>query len=418
MITIQEGVNLHLIPSKTFKTLSIQLMFKTTLKKEKITERALLSYLLETNSLNYPTQTDFRKRLSELYGAEYYTDVSRIGNALVLSINMDIVNDRYLDKTGLFEEVNEFLYQTVYYPHVFNHAFHGPTFDREVINLKDEYDSRIEDKEDYATMKLLELAFDSDKHSMPILGVEEELNKLTPESLYRSYEDMLLHDEIDIVILGDIDAARVKAAFKDWSFNPRHSSHASLFEKIEPSSTIKRAEERQDIHQAKVVFGFYLPTFYKEVNYPAGLIFDGLFGGYTHSKLFTRIREKEGLAYAISSELDSFRGLMLVSAGIDEKKAEEVEGMILEELSDLQEGHFSDQAILLTKAMIKNELLQTLDHPDSIIANLYSNTLTEGEPWDIEDWIEAIDSVTKEQIQEVAKGCTQEAVFLLRGEKD
>lgn len=113
MINIQEGVKLHVIPTKTFKTLSIQLMFKTTLKKETITERALLSYLLETNSLNYPTQTDFRKRLSELYGAEYYTDVSRIGNAHILSINMDIVNDRYLDQTELFEDVIDFLYQTL-----------------------------------------------------------------------------------------------------------------------------------------------------------------------------------------------------------------------------------------------------------------------------------------------------------------
>ncbi|WP_161879455.1 EF-P 5-aminopentanol modification-associated protein YfmF [Alkalibacterium sp. MB6] len=417
MINIQEGVKLHVIPTKTFKTLSIQLMFKTTLKKETITERALLSYLLETNSLNYPTQTDFRKRLSELYGAEYYTDVSRIGNAHILSINMDIVNDSYLDQTGLFEDVIDFLYQTLYHPHVFDHAFHGPTFDREVTNLKDEYASRIDDKEDYAAMKLMDLFFESGKHSMPILGVEEELQKLNPKRLYDSYKDMLLHDELDIIILGDIETDRVKTAFEPWTFGPRSKSNASIFQKIKRSKVMKRFEESQDIHQTKLAIGFRLPVYFKEEDFAAGLIFDGLIGGYTHSKLFTRVREKEGLAYAISSDLDSFRGLMLVTAGIDDDKSQKVEDMIVEELKTLQEGHFSESDLQLTKALIKNEFMQTLDHPDSIIASLYSDILINGPVWSIDDWVETIDAVTKQDVQRLAKTCTQEAVFLLRGEK-
>ncbi len=49
-------------------------------------------------------------------------------------------------------------------------------------------------------------------------------------------------------------------------------------------------------------------------------VFNGIFGGFPHSKLFMNVREKEHLAYYASSSIDTFRGFMTVQTGIDGKK--------------------------------------------------------------------------------------------------
>lgn len=51
---LAEGVNLHVLPTKQYKTIRIFIRFTARLQQEVITKRSLLSSMLETNSLNYP----------------------------------------------------------------------------------------------------------------------------------------------------------------------------------------------------------------------------------------------------------------------------------------------------------------------------------------------------------------------------
>ena len=77
---LAEGVNLHVLQTKQYKTVRIFVRFTTRLKKEVITKRSLLSSLLETNSLNYPDQTQLSAKLADLYGASFGTSVRKKGN--------------------------------------------------------------------------------------------------------------------------------------------------------------------------------------------------------------------------------------------------------------------------------------------------------------------------------------------------
>lgn len=65
---LAEGVNLHVLPTKQYKTIRIFIRFTARLQQEVITKRSLLSSMLETNSLNYSDQTKLSAQLAELYG--------------------------------------------------------------------------------------------------------------------------------------------------------------------------------------------------------------------------------------------------------------------------------------------------------------------------------------------------------------
>lgn len=412
-ISLAKGVNLHVIPSEKFKTVSIKIKFTAPLKVENMTKRSLIAQLLETNSKHYPTQTDFRKALSELYGAHFGAGVSKKGLLHPLTVSLSVVNDRYLSEGGVTKKAIEFLHSVLLHPHVFHDAFHQETFDREVKNLKDEFDARYDNKQLYANLALKELYFEDEAQKIPSNGRLKELEECTAENVFAAYKQMIKEDQIDIYVLGDIDKEEIERAFRTFAFKDREELDSALFYKQEKREKQEKTEE-QTVIQAKLNLGFDTGVYYHQENYYAGQVFNGIFGGYPHSKLFMNVREKQSLAYYASSQLDTFRGTMFVQSGIDQAQAAHVEDVINQQLQAIQQGEFAEETISQTKEMLKNSLYQSGDSAHSMIELRYAMDLI-GQSISIEEWVRNIEKVTKEEIVQVAKQTNQQASYLLKG---
>lgn len=100
-LQLQNGINLHVLPTQKYKTIRLYLRFLPALKKA-AAARTLLTSLLETNSKNYPTQTALSSRLAELYGASFGANVGKKGNLHQVNIGMTIVNGDYLQDDQVF----------------------------------------------------------------------------------------------------------------------------------------------------------------------------------------------------------------------------------------------------------------------------------------------------------------------------
>jgi len=414
MTKLSKGVNLHVIPTKKFKTISIKLKFKNKLDKETITKRSLISRLIETNSQFYPTQTDFQKALSELYGASFESGVSKKGLLHIVSFGMNFVNDKFLSESDVLEKAIQFLHSVLYYPNAYNGAFQEETFNREVDNLRDDFESVYDNKGQYAILALKKLYFNDEEQQIPAEGRIEDLNYLNPENVYQAYEDMIFKDEVDIYVLGDVNEKEIIQLFKNFEFSERNLLDSKLFYSNE-DSTPKENTEIQPVTQAKLNIAYDTDIYYHTKNYFAGQVFNGLFGGFPHSKLFVNVREKESLAYYASSNLDTFRGVMYVQTGIDKKEAQKVLDIVDKQLNEMKQGQFSDEDLEQTKAMIKNGLLQSEDNSNSIIERNFALRLVDKD-LSIEKWNKKIDEVSKEDVIEAAKSVNLRATFLLRGE--
>lgn len=414
---LAEGVTLNVLPSQKFKTITIKIKFKALLDSRQITKRTLISYLLNTNSQHYPTQTDFRKALSELYGARLSTEVSKKGNFHIISLSMTIVNDKYLKAEGILEKAIEFLKNILFYPNVYHEAFHKETFEREVENLRDEYEAIYDDKEDYASIALNTLLFETEAQRIPSFGQIKDLDTITAENLYKTYREMISSNEIDIFILGDVEETTVKKAFEQFDFKDRMYVTQAAFYKHSEYNEVKEKTEEQELTQAKFNLGFSTDIFYHQPNYYAGQVFNGLYGGYPHSKLFVNVREKESLAYTISSGIDTFSGSMFIHAGIDQTQAKRVEQIILDELNAVRKGDFSEEALQQTKELLKNSLYQSEDNASSMIEKNYASKLVSEKQIEIEEWANEIEAVTRQDIIDVAERVQLRAKFLLVGKE-
>lgn len=418
-IKLTDGVNLHVMPTTKYKTVRMMLKFCTKLSKETITKRALLSSLFEINSKKYPTQTALRKELSDLYGASFGTSVSKKGTNHILTVGMNVVNEKYLsDEQFVLKDAIEFLKEVLFNPNAAGDQFDEKTFQREKENLADYYDSVFDDKRSYANLALQQLMFENVDHQTPEIGAKEDLGGVTAFSLYEYYQTLMNEDSVDIYVLGDVAEEKIADAFGKFPFQPRKRMQQTAFYSEEAAEEVMKKSEVRDIVQAKFNLGYVTDIFYQTESFYAGQVFNGLFGGYPHSKLFMNVREKESLAYYASSSLDTFRGTMSVQTGIEAQKIGQVEEIIGLQLKELQNGQFSEADLNQTKEMLKNQLLQSEDNPGAVIERIYASQLAAGKIISIDESLAKIEAVTKEQVQQVAGRIKLKATFFLTKETD
>ncbi len=365
---LAEGVNLHVLPTKQYKTIRIFIRFTARLQQEVITKRSLLSSMLETNSLNYPDQTKLSAKLAELYGASFGLSVRKKGNLHWLNAGISFVNGEYVNDPNLFSQAVDFLKEVLFYPNIKNQQFDQLTFDLEKNNLRLYLESLKEDKQTFASYALQELYFEnSPEQKIPSLGVVEELDKITARSLAAYYQEMMANDQIDIFVVGDVDPDKAAEAVGQLPFEPRETAHPELFYTQPQVNIVKERQVREPIVQAKLNLAYQTNVYYDEPERFALMVFNGLFGGFPHSKLFMNVREKESLAYYASSSVDTFRGFMSVQTGIDEKNRNQVLRLIHEQLESLRNGEITDLELAQTKAMLRNQYLLSLDSPQAAI---------------------------------------------------
>ncbi len=413
---LAEGVNLHVLPTKQYKTIRIFIRFTARLQQEVITKRSLLSSMLETNSLNYPDQTKLSAKLAELYGASFGLSVRKKGNLHWLNAGISFVNGEYVNDPNLFSQAVDFLKEVLFYPNIKNQQFDQLTFDLEKNNLRLYLESLKEDKQTFASYALQELYFEnSPEQKIPSLGVVEELDKITARSLAAYYQEMMANDQIDIFVVGDVDPDKAAEAVGQLPFEPRETAHPELFYTQPQVNIVKERQVREPIVQAKLNLAYQTNVYYDKPERFALMVFNGLFGGFPHSKLFMNVREKESLAYYASSSVDTFRGFMSVQTGIDEKNRNQVLRLIHEQLESLRNGEITDLELAQTKAMLRNQYLLSLDSPQAAIeASFLDSWLPETKLSD-EEWLKRMESVTIKEIQQVAEQIELQAIFFLAG---
>lgn len=417
-IALAQGVNLHVVPTEKYKTVRILVRFNTRLNRETITKRTLLSSLMETNSLNYPDQVKLSGKLAELYGASFGINVNKKGNLHWLNLSLSLVNDKYLENSQVLVDAVAFLKEILFYPNIIEGKFEAETFQREKENLNAYYESISEDKQVYSSLALQNLYFSlSEDQKIPSFGTIEDLEKETAASVAAYHQQMIREDQVDIFVLGDVDEAEMKTLFSQLPFEDRAAGIADIFYTQPARNVIEERSEQESLAQSKLNLGYHTDVYYGDENYFALQIFNGVFGGYPHSKLFMNVREKENLAYYASSSIDTFRGLLSVQTGIDGKNRNQVLHLIAAELENIRQGNVTDLEIEQTKAMLKNQYLLALDNAGAVLENEYLNDLIPHLRLKDDEWIRRMEAVTLADVQRVAKLVQLQAIFFLEGEK-
>ena len=415
-IELVKSVNLNIIPSKQFKTTRIFISFiKSIESKKELAERALLANYLEMCSQNYPTQIDIARKLSQMYGASFGSSVDRRGNYQLINFSIDYIESKYLvGNEDLLSGVIEFLKEIIFNPLKVgeNKNFDEETFTRQKNNTITYLNSIKEDKQAYAAAKLRKLYFNNEIQQVPSFGESEDVEKLTISDLMDAYQKMLNTDRVEIMISGDVNTDEVVNKFSVLPFKARDISQTSMSYTQEIKQEIVTQIDEEPLSQSKFDMAFRLPVVYRGDLHYAALVFNSLFGGSALSLLFTVVREKISMAYYANSNFDPFRQLLVVQTGISYANKDKVQELILEQLERLKKGDFEDELLEQNKNNLISSYISRLDSQTSALLRAQSAALT-GINVTVEEWLDNLQSVTKDDVMKVAKMVELQATYML-----
>ncbi|MDW8564839.1 EF-P 5-aminopentanol modification-associated protein YfmF [Staphylococcus shinii] len=410
----QKDLHIKVLPTTKFKTTTITLKFMAPLDSETMTARSILSKLLVRATKQWPSDKDFNRHLSHLYGAYVNSFVSKFKDKHVITISLELVNERYLkDQTPLFEKGLELLKEMIYNPLILDNHFDETFVTQEKSLLSKKLNAMIDNKSQISFLNLLKYMFGEQPYRHLATGQVEYIADITPETLYHTYQSMLQNDYCAVYVVGNVDQQQVKSQIQTYfninpfSFelsqaNPIGQAHAK------PQVIV----ETDDIDQAKLNMGFKLPAKYGDPEYFAMIVFNVMFGGDPSSVLFNEVREKQSLAYSIHSQIDAKNGFLFVLSGVSIDKYEVAKETIVSEFEKFQQGDFEEDKITLAKKVILSQRQESHDRAKSIIEIMNNNILLD-EPMSEESYISGIQNVGKLEIQQLAQATTLDTIYIL-----
>ncbi|MCA0988104.1 EF-P 5-aminopentanol modification-associated protein YfmF [Guptibacillus algicola] len=411
------GLTLHKIQTEKYKTTTVVMQFKSRLSEETVTKRALLPYVLQSGTENYPSSKALRTELEKLYGATLGVDLAKKGDFHIMTFRMDFANEKFLSEDkpllkkalGLFADV-------VMNPKKVDGAFDSSIVDKEKRTLKQRIQSIYDDKMRYSNMRLTQEMFPNEPFGLHVYGIKEQIDQIDANNLYEYYEKVCNEDEIDLYFVGDLDEISIKDLVTDlFPLKERTEASSAITEKAPLEVKEREVQEEQEIKQGKLHMGFRSGVSYADDDYYALQVFNGMFGGFSHSKLFRNVREKESLAYYAASRYESHKGLIIVMSGIEFKNYNKTVDIIKEQLTAMQNGDFNDEEMNQTKTMIRNQLLETVDDAKGMVELLYHGVVSQ-KLRSLEEWLDGIDAVTTEDVKRVADQVKLDTVYFLKGE--
>ena len=412
---IIKGVHLHFIQSEKFKTNKIKVRFSAPMSEKTIAGRVLTASMLETSNALYPTSQAFREKLANLYGANYSTSLSRRGLVHYLDINLSFVRDQFLSrKNMLADEILDFLKASLFFPLSNGKAFDTKTFEIEKRNVLTDLEAEIENHFYHAHRELNNLFYDLPEMRIPRVATIELVEKETAETSFAAFQQMLTQDQIDFFFIGDFNEIAVREKIQEFQFSEREQPLQLSYQQNYSNITREKLEQR-DVHQSIVELAYHFSSQYGDRSHLPLIVLNGLLGGFAHSKLFVNVREKESLAYTISSSFDIFSGLMRIYAGIDRANRTKTIALINRQILDLKRGHFTDEELEQTKNMLKNSILLAQDRQNTLIERAYMSSVLGKKFLSLEAWLKALENVSKADLIEAAQQLKLQAIYFMEG---
>ncbi|WP_110112770.1 pitrilysin family protein [Bacillus sp. CGMCC 1.16541] len=411
-----QGLTVHTIQTSKYKTNTVILKLNSPLKEETVTKRALLPYVLQSATEKLPTTTKLRSHLDDLYGATLQVDLTKKGDNHDITIRIDIANEKYLkDHTPLLQHALSLIGDILLHPAVEGEAFLNDIVSKEKRALRQRIQAVFDDKMRYANLRLVEEMCKEEPYSLHVNGRIDDIESITAQNLYEYYQQVLKEDSIHLYVIGDIQTEDVLKGVKESiSLPDRSVRRTNRTEAKQTAEKVNEVVEKQNIKQGKLNIGYRTNVVYGDRHYFALQVFNGIFGAFSHSKLFMNVREKASLAYYVGSRVESHKGLLMVMSGIDAKNYDQAVTIIKEQMEAMRDGEFTDEEIAQTKAVIHNQLLETIDTPRGLVEVLYHNELT-GASITIDEYLKGIDAVSTQDIVKVAENIQMDTIYFLTG---
>ncbi len=237
----------------------------------------------------------------------------------------------------------------------------------------------------------------------PILGTRETVKKFTQQMLFEYYSRVYTPKNILITAAGNLDHENiVRLVQEKFAGVPESAGPAAhALPKSHAPIILKKKESLEQVHIAIGVPAYPLAH---ELRFPL-YVLNTVLGGGMSSRLFQDIREKQGLAYAVYSELNLFSdtGCLTVYAGTAVETAKQVVSSVIQEFRRLKLDLIGEDELRRAKDHLKGSLMLGLESTSSRMSNLARQEIYFDRFMTLDEMLESIEAVGREQVRDIAE---------------
>lgn len=416
---IKEGITIHNIKTNKFKTNLYAVFIAMPLDRETVTKNALLTAVLRRGTNNIQSQDQISKKLEEMYGASFDCGIEKTGDNHIMKFYLEALNEKFLPtKEELTKQCIDLLFDIIFNPLIENNGFKSEYVESEKKNLKQIIESKIDDKRRYSFERCVEEMFKNEPYGLYRYGYVEDLKSITPESLYQYYNQMINECKIDIFASGEIEQEEINNIITSnkeiAKLKERNAKYVPYKEQATPKhiKDVNVVEEHKQVGQGNLVIGLSANSNTENARYITS-VYNAILGGGANSKLFQNVREKESLAYTAGSTYRRQKDAIFIRCGIEIANYEKALKTIEKQIEDIKNGEFTDEDVNNSKELIISSIRSISAEQDTEITYYYGQELSE-KFVSVDEYLEKINNVKKEDIKEVAKDIEVNTVYFLR----
>jgi len=260
-----------------------------------------------------------------------------------------------------------------------------------------------EDNPDYLVHEIFTQNFWKD-HPLgrPILGTRDTVKRFERVPVFDFYSQRFTPGNVIITAAGNLSHERfVELVTKRFeNMKPMSNGFHSSAPKIVPKIILRN---KKSLEQVQICVGVPSYPITHEKRH-SSYILNTLLGGGMSSRLFQNIRERQGLAYAIYSDLNPYRdtGCLSIYAGTSRESAIKVVECIVSEFRNLKAESVPPDELRRSKDQLKGSLMLSLESSTARMSNLARQEMYFDHFYGLDELIEKIEGVTAEELQELA----------------
>jgi len=236
----------------------------------------------------------------------------------------------------------------------------------------------------------------------PILGTRQTIRGFDQDKVERYYQRFYTPKNILVTAAGHLTHKRMLQLVEDHFSDLKTGTvpHAAGPPTPHAPLVFRNKSSLEQVHVYMGVPSIAMPHRERFACY----ILNAILGGGMSSRLFQNIREKQGLAYTVYSELSMYRdaGCMLIYAGTSPRSAGRVVDSVVQELGEMVEHRVTPEELRRAKDHLKGSFVLGLESTSSRMGNLVRQELYFQRFFSINEMLNSVERVTAEEVQNLA----------------
>jgi len=251
-----------------------------------------------------------------------------------------------------------------------------------------------------------DIAFGDNPLGWDIAGPKKNITDMTIDDIVSYYKAYYHPENMMIVLAGSFDEKEAMDIIKEkWEGFKDPDIKGIRFEDIKVEKNGPKLKiKKKDTEQIQLAFAFPSVS-YTDDDALAVRLLSSILGGNMSSRLFIKIRERQGLCYLIKAYNNKYEdnGLFIIHAGLDKDRIKPAISAILKELEEIKENGITAEELEKAKNYLEGSFAVSLETVNSI-ASWYTNELLfYPEIRSPEEYLEKLKAVSIEDVNRVAK---------------